>query len=161
MIALRRALPFLALCLALFLVGCSLLPAPLNRAPVSLPSPLAGLPPDLAAQRDAWLLLGPRDYSWVIQYGCECGLNGEFTVTVVDGQATEVQWPPRIEPGVALPVQTVDDLYAKAAATIADGGEVHATWGNGGIPTTITFDPVPNAIDDELSVTVVSFTPSS
>jgi hypothetical protein len=156
-ILLRRALPFLAACLALFVVGCSLLPA--------LPTPAveAGgeLPADLAARRDAWLRGGTADYTWVIQAGCECGLSGEYTVTVVDGQVTEIGWPARIEPGVELPVKTVDDLYAKAAQTIAEGGEVHADWGDNGIPTTITFDPIPNAIDDELSVTVVSFTPRS
>jgi len=159
-ILLRRALPFLAACLALFVVGCSLLPAPLNGAPATQPSPQVALPADLAARRDAWLRLGPVDYTWVIQMGCECGLNGEYTITVVDGQVTEIGWPPRMEPGVELPVKTVDDLYAKAAETIAEGGEVHADRGDGGIPTTITYDPVPNAIDDELSLTVKSFTPS-
>jgi hypothetical protein len=157
----RRALPFLAACLALFLVGCSLLPAPLNSVPNTQPGPQAALPADLAAQRDAWLRLGPREYTWVIQYGCECGLNGEYTITVVDGQVTEIGWPPRAEAEIGeLPVGTVDELYAKAAETIGEGGEVHATWGDGGLPTSITFDPVPNAIDDELSVTVVSLTPS-
>ena len=157
MILLRRALPFLAACLALFVVGCSLLPTPLEGAPTAPP---AALPADLAARRDAWRRGGPADYTWVIQLGCECGLNGEYTITVVDGEATEVQWPARMEPGVELPVQTVDDLYAKAAETIAAGGDVHADRGDGGIPTTITYDPVPNAIDDELSLTVKSFTPS-
>ena len=157
MIILRRALPFLAACLALFLVGCSLLPVRLT-APAT---PLAALPADLAAHRDGWLRGGARDYTWGFQLGCECGISGEYTVTVVDGQATEIQQPPRIEPGIDLPVRTVDDLYAKAAETIAQGGEVHATWGDGGIPTSITFDPIPNAIDDELSVTVGSFTPAN
>jgi hypothetical protein len=159
-ILVRRAAPFLALCLALFLVGCSLLPAPLNGAPLTQPGPAVALPADLAARRDTWLRLGPRDYTWVIQYGCECGLTGEFTITVVGGRATQIQWPPRFEPGVELPVTTVDDLYAMAASTIGEGGAVPASWGDGGVPTTITFDPVPNAIDDELSVTVVSFTPT-
>jgi hypothetical protein len=154
-IVVRRALPFLAACLALFLVGCSLLPRELT-APAT---PRAELPAELAAQRDMWLRGGPGDYTWVIEYGCECGLSGEYTITVVDGQVTEMEWPPRIEPGMELPVQTVDDVYTRAAETIADGGEIHATWGNGGVPTTITFDPVPNAIDDELSVSVTSLTP--
>jgi len=76
-ILVRRALPFLAACLALFVVGCSLLPAPLEGAPTAPP---AALPADLAARRDAWLRLGPVDYTWVIQMGCECGLNGEYTI---------------------------------------------------------------------------------
>ena len=160
MIALRRALPFLALCLALFLVGCSLLPAPLNGGPITQPSPIGALPADLAAQREAWTASGIRDYTWAFQLGCECGISGQYTITVVNGQATEIEQPPRIEPGVALPVESVDDLYAKAAETLADGGQVHATWGAGGVPTTITFDPIPNAIDAELSVSVGSLTPT-
>ena len=101
------------------------------------PSPQAALPADLAAHRDAWLRGGPRDYTWVIELGCECGINGEYTVTVVDGQATQIEWP-RSEPGVGLEVPTVDALYTKAASTIADGGQVDATWGDGDIPATIT-----------------------
>jgi hypothetical protein len=161
-ILLRRALPFLGVCLALFVVGCSLLPAPLHGAPTPAVEAGGELPPAIQAQLRTWTASGIRDYTWVIQYGCECGFNGEFTVTVVDGQVTEVGWPPRIEAGIGdLPVGTVEELYARAASTIGEGGEVRAAWGDGGIPTSITFDPIPNAIDDELSVTVVSFTPSS
>ena len=139
MIILRRALPFLAACLALFLVGCSLLP--------SLPTPAveAGgeLPPAIDTQLRTWQARGIRNYEWVIRYSCECGFNGEYTITVVDGQVTEIGWPPRVEAGIGeLPVGTVDELYAKAASTIGEGGAVPATWADGGIPTTITFDPV-------------------
>ena len=78
---------------------------------------------------------------------------------MVAGQASQVEGPRPNEPGIELPVQTVDDLYTMAASTIAEGGTIHATWGDGGIPVSITFDPIPKAIDDELGITVMSVTP--
>lgn len=141
---------------ALLLSGCSLLRLP-------TPSPAVARPDaDLAAHRQAWTARGIDSYTWTLSFGCECMINGPVRVVVTGGVATAVTMD-----GKAVPLDqvqgfplTVEALYAKAQAALDGGGSVTPTWGSGGLPTAMLIDPIPNAIDDELSVTVTALVPA-
>jgi hypothetical protein len=143
--------------------------APSPAAAAASPEPSASLTPfppgseDLQRGEEAWRAAGVGSYHWQVRFGCECLLTGPVQVTVVDGRATEVLTPSGPMPldRVAGFPLTVDDLYAVAHEAIAQGGTAKATWGTVlGIPATLQTDPIPQAIDDELSITVSSFEPT-
>jgi hypothetical protein len=164
MIELRRALPFLLLPLVLALAGCGILPWPMTGAASSAQPPLrASVTLDeLAARRAAWAASGPGTYTWRVSYSCECAVSGPVTITVVDGIATRATG----EGGVialdrltGFPL-TVTALLDRAIEAVQGGGEVTATWqGPVGAPNAMLLDPIPNAVDDEVSVTVVGLVP--
>jgi hypothetical protein len=166
---LRRALPFLVIPLVLFLAGCGLLPWGLGGpgGPASS-GPVVG-DPSLPAHLAAWRAAGTTSYQWDVSFGCECMLSGPVRITVVDGKATEVRTPGRLVPlddVTGFPL-TIDDLYAKAQAAIDGGGTVSAEWGSipgwqgaAAIPSKLLIDPIKDAIDDELSVSVLGFSPA-
>jgi hypothetical protein len=54
---------------------------------------------------------------------------------------------------------TIDEVFDEAAATLEGGGSVTATWGAGGLPTQLSLDRVPEAVDDELGISILSVTP--
>jgi Family of unknown function (DUF6174) len=157
MTEIRRALPFLVVVLLLFVAGCSLIPSlvPTNASPEVLPA-------ELAVQREAWRAAGVTDYEWDVSFACECGLGGPTTITVVAGKPVKVVNNGRqvdLATVEGFPL-TVDALFADAARTIAGGGTAQATWAGGGVPKTMNLDRDLRAIDDELFVTVNSFTPA-
>lgn len=169
----RRTLPLLVLPFALLIAGCSLLPPSLGGPatvttggshPAQTPSPSgAATAAGIEAQRAAWTAAGIRSYTWTVSYGCECSLNGPVTVTVVDGKVAAA----KDAQGVAIDLQTfrafpmtLDALWDQATKAIDGGGTASITEGSGGVPKAVTLDPIPNAIDDELYVTVFSFTPA-
>lgn len=144
------------------LVAVALLVAGCGLVPFVTPSPVNPRA-DLAAHRQAWTSRGVTTYAWTVSFGCECVINGPVEVTVAAGVATDATMS-----GAPIPIAqlsgfplTVDALYAEAQAALDGGGTITATWGDGGLPATILIDPIPNAVDDELSVTVTTFVPSS
>ena len=154
--------------LALGLAACSDLPVPLLPTPTPGPAALVSpLPPfDLGAQlrpaQAAWATTGSTRYTWEISFACECrGM--ELRVTVVDGAVTRVRAPDRelarsdVE-GFPL---TVDALLQRAIDATSAGGSVQGEWSDTtGVPTWMSIDPDPHAVDDELSVTVSRFDPA-
>jgi hypothetical protein len=161
----RRALPFLLLPLVLFLVGCSLTPWGLLSSPPAQPAPTSD--GQLAEGRARWQAAGIRSYHWRVAFGCECLLSGgPVQVTVVDGLVTDVagpRGPVQLEDVAGFPL-TVDAVFEQAQQAIDGGGTADATWsgvGNAfGIPGTLLIDPIKQAVDDELSVSVQSFEPT-
>ena len=145
-----------ALYVALIVVlvaGCSLLP-------IGSPGPGGTAAAEIAAHQQQWEVQGIRSYRWKVAYLCECP-GGTFSVTVIDGAVTGVV----DDSGAAivdraLPL-TIDALFAQAAQTIAGGGTVQAEWdAPSGLPRSMVLDPVPKAIDDELSMQLVAFEPT-
>lgn len=120
---------------------------------------------ELAAHRALWQASGAASYTWVVGFGCECTLNGAITVTVVDGQVTAARsdrGPVPADQARFFPL-TVAALFDRADETLAQGGTVTVTWkddGAGALPEHVAFDPVKNAIDDELYVDVTSLEPA-
>lgn len=157
----RRLLAIVALVAAALLVtGCGLLPVP-TPGPATAPGGVTAA--DLAAHRQAWTWRGITSYTWTVSFGCECMIDGPVEVTVAGGVATSATMA-----GAPIPVAqlsgfplTVDALHAKAQAALDGGGTVTAIWGSGGLPATMLIDPIRNAVDDELSVTVTSFAPAA
>jgi hypothetical protein len=155
-VELRRALPFLAISLLVFVAGCGLLP-------FGTPVPGGPAGAEIAAHQRQWQQQGVGSYVWQVSFLCECGISGQATITVVDGMVTEATNPAGplpIDDVASFPL-TVDGLFTEALRTLADGGSVDVTWGGpSGLPTSMFLDRDLQAIDDELSVSVDTFEPT-
>lgn len=162
MIAIRRATPFLALAFAVFIAGCTLYdPPPVATAPAQArpPGPI-GLE-DLAAMRAAWGAEGVADYAWEVAFGCECLLNGQTNVRVVDGvpvEAVNNAQPVDLASIEGFPL-TIDAVFDAVQDTLEGGGTVTVTWSAGSMPTQLSLDRDLQAVDDELGVTILGVTP--
>ncbi len=167
--------------MALGIAGCSLLPAPFGNLPaspgpgdvlsspgpgdvLSSPGPDTGPAADLEAHEARWRASGIDSYELLISFACFCPATGAVRVTVAAGQVTSAVPVDRTLRHVDLSYYplTIDAIYERARATIAGGGKVDLLYDEvTGVPTTIAFDPVPQAIDDELEVSVESFAPAT
>ena len=155
-----RALPLVSIVAALLVAGCSLLPVP---QPSALARPAGPVPGTLEEQLAAWRATGPASYTWQVEFSCECGLSGRKEITVVDGKVTKVQSPTGEIPlsDLADAPLTVDAILVKGLEATKNGGGVTGSWsGTNGLPSELSIDPVPNAIDDELSLRVVRLDPA-
>jgi hypothetical protein len=89
---------------------------------------------------------------------------GPISVEVVGGRVESATYPDAMTRQLLpkIPMLTVADFFERARSVLADGGLVEATLDRSyGYPTTMTFDPIPNAIDDEMSVRITSLDPTS
>jgi hypothetical protein len=151
------------------LAACSLLPPPFGTMPGTIPGAVPASPAptgttrdEIATQRARWRATGIDSYRWTISYMCECGLPSPIQVTVADGTVMAVTDANGRVPIASLSFVplTVEAMYEKARLTLDHGGIVTAEWNPiTGRPISITFDPLPQAIDDELMVSVGSFQP--
>lgn len=87
---------------------------------------------------------------------------GPIRVEVVDGEVINVSYPDamteQILPQISL--VTVSDFFERARSVLEEGGLVEAEFDEAyGYPLTMTLDPIPDAIDDEMSVVVRSVEP--
>jgi Family of unknown function (DUF6174) len=154
--------------MALGIAGCSLLSVPASPGPGDVPAspgPNGGPAADLATHEARWRATGIDSYELLISFSCYfCSTPGAVRVSVVDGQVTAAVPADRALRHVDLshyPL-TIDAVYERARATLAGGGKVDVLYDEAtGVPTTIAFDPVPQAIDDELEVSVESFAPAT
>ena len=155
---------FVAL-VALVVSACADLPFSLGGTPAPPAHPVAGGPggDPYAEALQAWQATGIHDYTWQLDFACECGLNGPTQVTVVDDRVTKV-----VKPSGAVPLDqlsgvplTVDGLLQEAMTVAKAGGAVGATFpGDNGVPSELHIDPKQNVIDDELDVTMSNFQPT-
>jgi hypothetical protein len=157
MLRLRKSffLPLVVVAVA----GCSMLPVP---QPPARAQPAPPSDPIVDALK-AWQASGIDSYTWQLDVSCECALSGSTEVTVVDGKVTRIRKPGGDVPfasAQAFPL-TVDALLQKGIDATTAGRPVAASWpGSNGVPSELSIDRDPNAIDDELSVKVVSFVPA-
>ncbi len=87
---------------------------------------------------------------------------GAVRVAVVDGEVSEAIYPEPVLASILprIPLLTVADMFDRARITLEQGGLVEITFDESyGHPTMLTIDPVPDAIDDEYSVRVISVDP--
>jgi hypothetical protein len=158
---LRRAIPFLLLPLVLLVAGCGLLPWELPGVGPS-PMPAGESAALLAENEQAWAASGIDTYVWELEFGCLCAMDGPVTVTVVDGQVTEASdaGGPIARDRLASFPLTVDAVYTEAGRALASGGTVESAFAAGGVPLRLRLDPIIDAVDDELSIEVLDFTPT-
>lgn len=105
--------------------------------------------------RGTWAERGPASYTFALTSSCgERALYGQFAVTVTDGAVTAVEpldetatntldWVPTAREYVP----TIAELLERIVDAPGDVSE--ATFDDDGVPTHVTFDPMPSAIDDE------------
>ena len=136
------AIPFLA-------VACSL------SGPGDEGDPLARL----EASRAKWVANGPSEYELAMRRSCgECLPDGALAVVVsVSSGGTTVslaQNGERIEDEAGL-YPDVDGLFELIETHILAGAEIDAEYdGELGYPRSVSFDPVPDAVDDEFAYVV-------
>ena len=139
--------------LSLPLAACSLMPgASLGPRELALQQ--------LAANQALWLQKGPNDYVLTIERQCFCP-SAQYEITVSNGIVGSVT-----RDGVAvgpsevqgLP-KTVPELFAVVATLPPDAAVTVSYDPDLGFPTSISVDPIPNAIDDEYTILVYSLKP--
>lgn len=140
--------------LPLVLAGCSMLE-------FLSPDPATESQRRLAAAAELWERAGIDDYRFTIVRGCFCPADGPSDVTVRDGVVTEVRRggvpiDPAELPGVPLTIPAVFDLLRG----LRPEAEFVATYDpETGVPTDVSVDPIPNAIDDEFGLTITNVVP--
>ena len=89
---------------------------------------------------------------------------GPIVVTVVGGRVESATYPDAMTEQVLpeIPMLTVADFFERAGAVLAGGGLVEATFDRSyGYPLAMSLDPIPGAIDDEMSVRIIALDPIS
>ena len=92
-----------------------------------------------------------------------CELSGPLEITVVDGAPTKVvgqQGEVDLADLAGFPL-TVDAVLQEGIDAIDKGGRVDVEWSaRQGVPSSITIDRMPRAIDDELILEVAGLVPA-
>jgi len=147
--------PLLALAVPLLLAACNLLPG----------AGLSGreqLLAEVARNQAIWLVKGPSSYRMTLERQCFCP-EMQYVITVVDGTVTKITRDD--EPVGPAEVQglpkTVTELFAVAAALPPEARATIEFDPDLGYPTRISVDPIPEAVDDEYTILVLSLTPAS
>lgn len=127
--------------------------------------PLARGAPDeaLADARALWEAADIVDYTMVVEPRCFCGFQGEVEVVVVNGEQVDVR--PR-DPDVTAEQYdgldlTVDGIFRAVSDAIASGTVDVAYDPDRGYPTSAALDPMPNAVDDEITYRVLTLKPAT
>jgi hypothetical protein len=118
-------------------------------------------------EKDLWLALGIQNYDFVYQISCFCAIQGPnpAKLSVREGAVTNVAAPDStISLGVTPPLSsypTVDSLFSilEAAQKATPTGvtvEFDPTYH---YPSKISVDPNKNTADDEITYSVLKFTP--
>lgn len=113
-----------------------------------------------------WNALGIRNYDFVYQIGCFCPLSGPnpAKVSVRGGVIVKIAPDSASFVGILPPASTyptIDSLFVilEAAQKTSPNGVKVQFDPTYHYPTKISIDPIKNAIDDEVTYTVKSFTP--
>lgn len=120
---------------------------------------------EIALQAAKWASAGIDSYTFTITRSCFCPpeSSGPFEVTVESGITTSVLYEGK--PLAAGQIGNVPlTMEAAFAALLAgeEGATMEATWDPDlGFPVSVAVDPIPNAIDDEFSITIEDFAPTS
>jgi hypothetical protein len=124
-----------------------------NRAVVGWPEVITAT----VDPRERW---STQSFDHQVRIADSEGMRGYFniTTTVIDGNVVEVRNDGEIvdqstfeQPWTPYTIEGVFDLIDELAG---DGAIVAAFDASTGAPTDVWFDPLPNAIDDELAKTI-------
>lgn len=117
----------------------------------------------LADARARWQASGHGDYTIVVEPRCFCGFQGAVEVDVVDGAQVAVR--PRHPDMTAAAFDGLDATVGGIFDAIADSiasGEVDVSYDpDDGHPTFAALDPMPDAVDDEITYHVLSLEPAA
>lgn len=101
--------------------------------------------------------LSTDDYRYVYQPSCFCVFSGEVEVEVRDGEAVsaEVLGGEKLDPMPMYLSKTIEEMLEDARES---KGKSLVKWAeDGSHPVVISIDPLPEAMDDEITYTVVEF----
>jgi hypothetical protein len=120
---------------------------------------------ELDANSQKWQDLNITHYRMQVGIGCFCPFSDRMplTVEVLDGRVVSVQDKsgqtvahddPILAPGT-LELLTIPGVFTYARDAIHGPGEIKISYdANLGYPVRMNIDPIKNAVDDELSVTI-------
>ena len=152
--AMQLARPMLTVLTAVLASGCALLPFPATPPPAD---PAAF---EILKAKAAWQASGTDSYRWTVGRSCFCPNIDPVDVTVVNGMVTDIRTAGRPVPAGTWDASflTVDALLDRAVETIGSGGTVEVRWSaQAGVPEIVSFDPIPNAVDDEMGISTSGF----
>lgn len=117
--------------------------------------PRTAIQREIAAHEQAWHALAVTTYDFTVDRSCFCLPGGPFRVTVVDGVTTAVTVEGKpVQPaalsGIPLTIDAAFALLRSQPATAS----IKITWHVSGFPAEADVDPIPNAIDDEFTLTI-------
>jgi hypothetical protein len=153
--SLRQRAGLLSVVAPIVLAACSLLPG------ASL-SPHDQTLRDLAVHQAQWVAKGISDYRISIERSCFCP-QAVYDITVVGGIVTKVtnDGAPVAPAEVQGIPKTVTELFALVAG-LPPQAKVSVDYdADFGYPSRISVDPIAEAVDDEYTINVRSFTPAS
>ncbi len=117
---------------------------------------------ELEAARERWAAAGLEDYTYRLERICFCPeqVRGPFIVTVTGGEVTDfrLEDPSLGEPDAVDELGTIEQLHDLIEAILTDPDHPDATVTGGeydelGLPRQLALDPLPDAIDDEVTFT--------
>jgi hypothetical protein len=120
----------------------------------------------LDERRDRWAAAGIEDYRFVLDWQCFCiGGTGPIELTVTDGAPTAASWldPGSVEAEEIPPEvpRTIDAVFDLVEAETPASDLVVATFDDQlGHPSTVYFDRLRNAVDDELTIVISDLQPA-
>jgi hypothetical protein len=148
-------LPLALLVIAVAIAACGLIP---GASPSARDLALR----QLAANQALWAQKGPANYSLTVERQCFCP-SAQYDITVTNGVVSSVAHdgaPVRPAEVQGLP-KTVPELFALVAGLPPTAGLEVDYDPDLGLPTRIDVDPIANAVDDEYSIVVLTFSPAS
>ena len=115
----------------------------------------------LIRARAAWAALGARNYTFVVDTYCYCGVR-KIRTTVVDGVPTErviLDNNTPVPPNQFRTIETIDAMLAHIEKAIDQRvAKLEATYDHRGVPQYVQIDYQANAIDEEFGWGVTSLT---
>ena len=118
---------------------------------------------DLTRSRGLWSRKGPRSYRYTLQLGCFCAPASTQPVVIVVRNGAPVSVTTltgdALAPGAFSSYDTIEELFTAIQRTLDGHGKVvRAVYDPSlGFPASASLDPVPMAIDDELTISVRDF----
>lgn len=151
----RRARPFLAFSLLMFLAGCELLPV--TRTPQQQ------LALDLQAAEARWAGQNLSAYSFTIEMSCFCPFTDPMRVTVRDGEVVSVtrngaDVPAGQQAGAPITIEAAFRRIHDSLGANAIEVQFHPVFG---FPERAVVDPIKDAVDEEFAFDITDFEAAS
>ena len=107
-----------------------------------------------------WLAKRVRAYSFTLERSCFCAPRVASAQYTVNKRQSRLVAATNAETAVALqPYSSIEKLFTAMRQTLQKGGRVAAVFDGGGYPKQVTLDPLPQAADDELYLTITKLNP--
>ncbi len=117
---------------------------------------------DLLLNQAQWTSSGIQSYRFTLQRSCFCSLNNTpVVIEVRNGVPLSIKKPSgdSVDPTPFATYDTIEEIFARVQSVLDTPRGVAKVTYNAllGYPVTVTLDPLPDAVDDELALEVTGF----